>query len=241
MDRKRAVIIGATSGIGRALAIELHRRGYIVGLTGRRINRLDELKAQLGDRIHTCYMDVTKPKESIGQLQDLISEMDGMDIIVLNAGVSNFQGTVTWEKERQVIDVNVRGFAALTNFSFEYFKQQGHGHLIGISSIASLFGYGLAAAYNASKAFVNIYLQGYRQRARNSKTNISVTNVLPGFIKSEMTEGKKGMFWVAETDTAAYQLANAIQKKRNYVYLTKRWRLIAWLIKLLPNWFWDRL
>lgn len=238
---KKAVIIGATSGIGRALTVELHTRGYTVGLTGRRTERLEKIRQKLGDRTHTRYMDITNPEKSFDQLQSLIDQMGGMDIIVLNAGVSGFQKSVTWEKERQVIDVNVRGFAALTNKSFDFFERQGYGHIVGISSIASLFGYGLAPTYNASKAFINIYLQGYRQRANHSDADITITDVKPGFVESEMTKGKKGMFWVASVEKAARQLANAIDRKRSHIYITKRWRLVAWLVHLIPDRFWDRL
>lgn len=238
---KKAIIIGATSGIGRALAKELHKRGCSVGLTGRRMERLEELKNQLGNGSYIQFMDVTKPEKAIQNLEQLISKMNGMDIIVLNAGVSNFRGNMDWDTERTVIDVNIRGFAALANFSFDYFEQQGRGHITGISSIASLFGYGLSAAYNASKAFVSTYLQGYRQRANHSDANIFVTDIKPGFVESEMTEGKKGMFWVAGKEKAARQIANAIQNKRNHAYITKRWRLVAWILKLTPNWILDRM
>ncbi len=235
------MIIGATSGIGRALAKELYERGCTVGITGRRVERLEELKTQVGPRIHTHFMDVSKPEEAIAHLETLIAEMRGMDIIVLNAGVSNFHGETSWDTERTLIDVNIRGFAALANFSFSYFEKEGKGQIVGISSVASLFGYGRAAAYNASKSFVNTYLQGYRQRANHTDADITVTTILPGFVKSEMTEGGKGMFWVAETPVAARQIADAIQKKSNHAYITRRWRLVGWVIKLIPQWVWDRL
>ncbi|MDZ7716859.1 MAG: SDR family NAD(P)-dependent oxidoreductase [Balneolaceae bacterium] len=238
---KKAVIIGATSGIGKELAIEMHRRGYTVGLTGRRIERLEELRTQLNSRVHIQFMDVVETEKAQEQLEQLIDAMNGMDIIVINAGVSNFQGKITWEKEKQVIDVNIRGFSALANFSFDYFKDQGHGHIVGISSVASLFGYGLSSAYNASKAYVSTYMQGYRQLANHSDADITVTDIKPGFVESEMTEGKTGMFWVQPTDKSARQIADAIDSKKNHAYITKRWRLVGWLLKLIPNWVLDRL
>ena len=238
---KKAIIIGATSGIGKELAIEMHRRGYTVGLTGRRIERLEELKTQLGSRVFIEFMDVVEAEKAQQQLQMLIDKMGGMDIIVLNAGVSNFQGKISWEKERQVVDVNVRGFVALTNFSFDYFNRREHGHIVGVSSIASLFGYGLSATYNASKAFISTYMQGYRQLSSHSSADITITDIKPGFVESEMTEGKTGTFWMAPTDKAVRQMANAIESKKNHAYITKRWRLVAWLIKLIPNWVWDRI
>ncbi len=240
--KKRIVIVGATSGIGRALAIELHKRGYVVGATGRRVERLQELEHQLESRIHTQFMDVVELDDTINQLHQLKENMGGMDIIVLNAGVSNYQKeSVGREADLHVVDVNIRGFANLTSYSFNLFEEQGHGHIVGISSVAGLFGWGLNIPYNASKSFVNTYLQGYRQKANHSDADISVSTILPGFVESEMTENKKGMFWVQKTDKAATQIADAIEQTKNEAYITKRWRFVGWLAKLIPNWVWNRM
>lgn len=238
---QKVIIIGATSGIGRALAVELYNRNYIVGATGRRIQRLKALQTELGNRLFIQPMDVSNLENAIIELKCIIKAMDGVDIIVLNAAISNYQEASGREADLNVIDINVRGFANLMSFCFEKFEEQGQGHIVGVSSIASLFGWGLSASYNASKAFVNIYLQGYRQKANHSKANITVTNLIPGFVKSEMTEGKRGMFWVAPTAKAAFQMANAIEAKKNEAYITKRWRFIAWLAKLTPQWIWNRM
>lgn len=239
---KKVGIIGATSGIGRALAIEMHSRGYVVGATGRRLERLEELRNKLGNNIHIQYMDIAELDDAVKQLNKLKKEMDGLDIIVLNAGVSNYQKeSVSRRADLHVVDVNVRGFANLASYNFDLFEEQGHGQLVGISSVASLFGWGLNVPYNASKAFVNTYLQGYRQKANHSDADISVSTILPGFVESEMTEGKQGMFWVADTQKGAQQIADAIEQKKNVSYITKRWRLVAWLIKLIPDWVWNRM
>ena len=239
---KKAAIIGSTSGIGRALAIELHKRGYIVGATGRRTERLKKLKDDLQNRFHFQYMDVTELDDAVDQLTHLRKSMGGLDIIILNAGVARYKNRSTGRAtDLHVIDVNIRGFANLASASFAHFEEQGTGHIVGISSIAGLFGWGLNVPYNASKAFVNNYLQGYRQKANHSDADITVTTIIPGFVKSEMTENKKNMFWVAPQQKAARQIADAIEQKRNETYVTKRWRLIAWLVKMIPNWIWNRM
>lgn len=239
---KTAAIIGATSGIGRALAKEMHSLGYIVGATGRRIERLEELKNQLGDGIHIQYMDVTDIEGAAAQLDKLINKMGGLDIIVLNAGVSYYQDASVGRKtDLHVIDVNVRGFGNLASYCFEKFEEQGYGHIVGISSVAALFGWGLNIPYNASKAFVNVYLQGYRQKANHSEADIHVSTIMPGFVESEMTRGKKDLFWVASTEKAAGQIARAIRRKKDEAYITKRWRMVAWLVKMIPNWVWNRM
>lgn len=239
---EKVIIAGATSGIGRALAAEMHSRGYTVGITGRRVERLRELQDELEERVHISYMDVTRTSDTLIRLDTLIEEMGGMDILVLNAGVSNLQEKNSRRKELQVVDVNVRGFVNLAVYSFSLFERQGHGHLVGISSIASLFGWGQSAPYNASKAFVRNYLQGYRQKANHSDADITVTDLQPGFVESEMIKDrKKNIFWVTPAGKAARQMADAIVRKSDHAYITRRWRLIGWLLKFIPDGIWNRM
>lgn len=239
---KKVAIIGATSGIGRALAEEMHRRGHIVGSTGRRTERLQELQRLLGTNLHIQYMDVTRLDDSIERLDKLIHKMGGLDIVVLNAGVSNYQeSSEIRTSDLHVVNVNIRGFTNLASYCYSKFENQGYGQLVGISSVASFFGWGLSASYNASKAFVNIYLQGYRQKANHSDADITVTTILPGFVESEITQGKKGLFWVATAPKAAAQITDAIERQKSEAYITRRWRLVGWLVKLIPAWVWNRM
>ena len=238
---KSILITGATSGIGEALARHSVRMGHTVMLTGRRTDRLEALKAELGDRAHIGALDVTRPEEAWAVMEDLIARAGGMDVLVLNAGVSNFQGSTSPDTEQHVIDVNVSGFVQLCNRGFDYFEAQGHGRLVGISSVAGMFGYGLSAAYCASKAFVSIYMQGYRQRARRSSADIKVIDVRPGYVESEMTDGKKGMFWLVPAETAAVQLLKTIERAPARAYIPRRWALIGALLGITPARLLDRL
>lgn len=235
------IIIGATSGIGEGLARLAHQKGYTVGGTGRRVERLQQIQDELGDRFHYRQMDVVQKEDASDQLHSLIEEMGGMDIIVLNAGISNYPASSIISMEQEIIDVNVSGFVQLFGEAFQYMRRQGHGSIAGISSIASLFGSARAAPYAASKAFISTYMQGYRNRCNASNFNISITDVKAGFIESEMTEGKKGIFWVASTEKAVKQILGDIEKRKPISYVTRRWRLIAWLIKLTPNWVIERI
>lgn len=238
---KRVIIIGATSGIGRQLAVEMHQRGYTIGITGRRIKRLQALAKDLKKRVHIQRMDVSEVETAQHQLQSLTDAMGGCDILVLNAAVGNSDYELNWPDEKTVIDINVSGFVGLAVAGYNYFEQQGHGHLVGISSIAALFGYGKSAAYTASKAFISNYMQGLRQRASRSFADITISDIKPGFVESEMIKNPESTFWLEKTDVACRQIADAIEKRRNRAYITRRWRLIAWLIKLLPDFVLDRL
>jgi short-subunit dehydrogenase len=114
-----------------------------------------------------------------------------------------------------------------------YFKEQGYGHLVNISSVAGIRGNGIAPSYNATKAYQINYLEGLRLNAYKSKKNIYVTDVRPGFVDTAMAKGD-GLFWVALVEKAAQQILDAIKRKKNIVYITKRWRLIGYILKLLP-------
>lgn len=236
--QQKVIIIGATSGIGEALARRYARQGYRVGITGRRTQLLEKLAAELPVAVSLRTMDVTKA-EAAQQLSQLIDEMGGADIIVINAGIGFLDSSIPWDKELATIDTNVTGFARMANVAFNYFTSQGHGHLVGISSIAALRG-GPSPAYNASKAFVSSYLQGLRCLVARKKLPIKVTDVQPGFVDTPMAQGA-GLFWVASAGKAAAQIVAAQQSGKKQVYVSRRWRLIAWAMKLMPDAIYHRL
>jgi len=157
---KKAVIIGATSGIGRELAKNLSADGYIIGITGRRLHLLEQLKDELSNQTFVKVMDISN-ENAISTLQNLINEMQGVDLVIISAGTGFIDPKLPWEKEKETIETNVLGFTAMANVTYHHFQKKGTGHLVGISSIAAIRG-GDAPAYNASKAFVSNYLQGLR-------------------------------------------------------------------------------
>jgi short-subunit dehydrogenase len=144
-----------------------------------------------------------------------------------------------WLKEQHTLDVNVYGFCALAGLAYNYFAEQGHGHLVGISSIGALRGNPVAPAYNASKAFMSNYLEGLRKKAFKDKIQITITDIKPGFVDTDMAKGE-GKFWVASPRSAAEQIFAAIRNKKAHAYITRRWCLIGWLLKLMPNWLYQK-
>lgn len=238
---KRAIIIGASSGIGRALAVELARQGYTLGLTGRRLPLLHELQRSLPTPSIPCEMDISQPDEAMARLRTLIDDLGGMDLLVISAGRGSHNPDLTWPPERDTIAVNVTGSVALANVGFHYFLAQGGGHLVGISSIAGLRGSRWAPAYSASKAFVSNYLEGLRARAHHLGVPIAVTDIRPGFVATEMTAGQQGMFWVATAERAAVQIYAAIRRRRRHAYITRRWALLAAVLRVLPEWLLERI
>jgi short-subunit dehydrogenase len=239
MNRK-AIIIGASSGIGEALAEELSARGYEVGLTARRLDKLKLIAQRLPTRSYVKQMDIAMHEPARAVFKELLSEMGDVDVVVINAGIS-LSSHAEWELEKQVIDVNVSGFVAIFKAAWEYYLPKGKGHIVGISSITALKGFHRNSVYCASKAFISSYMQGYRQKSHRKKANIVVTDIKPGFVETPLTAHNKNMFWVATPQKAARQIADVIEKKKPNAYITRRWRLFAWVLKLMPDWLFVRL
>ena len=230
---KKAIVIGATSGIGRELARVLAEEGYQVGITGRRRRLLEELEGEFPGRMYGRPFDVSAG-DAGEEMQALINRMQGVDLVTVNAGTGKIDLEIPWENEEATIRTNVLGFARMANVAFQHFRLRGSGHLVGVSSIAGIRGGGGAPAYSASKAFVSNYLQGLRYIADRQGHDITVTDIQPGFVDTAMARGDH-VFWSAPPREAALQIFRAIRRKRNHAYITRRWRLIAWALKALPE------
>lgn len=230
---KRAIVIGASEGIGRALARELSREGYALGLAARGVERLEELRRELPGESRAARIDVTRPREARAALDGLIRELGGADLIVIGAGVI-FRDPAP-EREAETIAVNVEGFTALFRHAFDYFSARGAGHIVGISSVAAVRGGNGSPVYNASKAFVSSLMDGYRVRAMKAGTPILITDIRPGHVSTRILEGQRGVFWPIPVEAAARGIAAAIRRGKKRAYITPRWRLVAWAMRLLPD------
>jgi short-subunit dehydrogenase len=236
---RKAIIVGASSGIGKELAIELSKRGFELGLTARRTNLLEELSELCVTNTYIEYMDAQNHDEAREILAKLIERMGGVDVVIYNAGIGESSGK--WEKENAMHQVNAVGFAAIANYVFNYFRKSGlPGQIVGISSIAGTRGVRHAIGYAATKAFMWNYMEGQRHKAAFEKLPIHVTDIRPGFIETDMTKGQKGMFWVQSAEKAAKQIADAIESKRKVAYITGRWLIMGVLFKIIPDFIWHK-
>ena len=228
----KAIIIGATSGIGRELAKQMSAQGYTVGITGRRTQLLDSLEHELSTPCFKAEMDLIDIDGSVTALEALLCQMGDVDIVVINSGTGSMNPEFPLADELETVAVNVTGFTAMANIAYRYFVGQKGGQLVGISSISALRG-GPAATYNGSKAYVSNYLEGLACRKLTAENNIIITDVRPGFVDTDMAKGDR-LFWKAPVEKAVTQIVNAIKQQRKVVYITKRWRLIAMLLSILP-------
>lgn len=227
----KIIIIGATSGIGKELALLYAQKKYSVGITGRREVFLNELK-ELHPAIVTACFDVCGI-ENIVQLQKLISALGGLDLLIYNAGFGDATRELIPKTEMSITKTNVNGFVEIVGYAFNHFVAKGSGQIACTSSIAALRGNSWSPAYSASKAFMSNYAEGLNMKASRLKKDIVVTDIKPGFIKTKLAKGH-GLFWVASPQKAAKQIVNAIKKKKRIAYITKRWWLVAQLLKILP-------
>ena len=235
---KKVIIIGATSGLGKEMALQYLQKGCTVGITGRREILLHEIKQKFPSQIFTESFDV-RSENNIEYLNSLITKMGGVDIFIYNAGYGEPSKTLNPQIEKNTYEINVKGFVDLTVFMFNYFITQGHGQIAATSSIAANKGLSLAPAYSASKAFMSTYMEALHIKARNLKAKIYVTDLQPGFIKTKQSKGNK-QFWVSSPEKAARQIIRAIEAKKWRAYITKRWWLIAKLMKYAPSWLYHR-
>ncbi len=231
---KKAIVIGATSGIGKELAKLLADNQYNVGITGRRTELLLALKQQRPDNFITKTFDIQETNTIPKHLEELVNELGGLDLLILSSGTGDLNDTLDFKIEKRTIDTNVSGFTCIVDWTFNYFEKQQAGHLVAISSIAGLRGSRMAPAYNATKAFQINYLEGLRQKASKLKMPITVTDIRPGFVNTNMAKGE-GQFWVAPVGKAANQTFDAIKRKKKVAYISRRWRLVAILLKLIPG------
>lgn len=232
MTQKKIIIVGSSSGIGKEMAIIYARQNHLVAVTGRRSELLEELKNQYPANIITGCFDVTDAGNQ-KQIASLIQQLGGLDLFIYNTGFGDPSLNLDGNTENLTTRTNVNGFVETVSYVFNYFVEQGNGQIALTSSIAALRGNGWAPAYSASKAFMSIYAEGLAIKALRLHKNISVTDIRPGFIDTKMAKGNR-RFWVASPEKAARQIIAAIEKKKRVAYITKRWWLIAQVLKILP-------
>lgn len=230
-----AVIFGASSGIGRELAIKLVSNGYRVVVSGRRTEMLQQL-CQEYSKMSFLSFDV----QDLGQVEHhfntVIAELKTIDLIIHCAGIGYENPELEWQLEFDTLTTNVISAAKIYGLSFRHFKRQGFGHLVGISSIASLRGNRHAPAYFASKAFQVNYLESLYFKTKEVKSGrVFVTDIRPGYIDTRMALGDD-IFWMASLRKASTQIYSAIKRRKRKVYISKRWLLIACVLKFVPSW-----
>lgn len=244
--RRRALVIGASSGVGAALARHLAREGYTLALLARRADLLSALcttvNAESGERRAMYFThDVTDWASVPGLLEQVTSAMGGLDLVVYCAGITLHQGIDGWdfEKSSKMLEVNAIGAMAWLDPIGEMFQQLKHGHIVGISSVAGERGRVRSPAYNASKAALTTYLEGLRNRL--TRDGVTVLTVKPGFVDTQMVQHLEQTPFLITPEQAAADISKAIRRHKQDIYVPGRWRLIMLIIRNIPSFIFRRM
>lgn len=240
LNMKQAIIVGATSGIGREVAKLLLADGWRIGAAGRRVAELESLKAVAPDKVEIQSLDVIS-EDAPKQLQQLIDKVGGMDLYFHSSGIGFQNPTLDVEVEMRTMQTNGDGFVRMITAAFHYFKQTGReGHIAAISSIAGTRGLGIASAYSATKAFQNTYLQCLTQLARMQHLPICFTDIRPGFVRTALL--KAGNYPMQLTpEYTAKKIVKALKRKKRIAIIDWKYRIIVGFWRLIPRWIWERL
>ena len=227
------LIIGATSGIGKALFKLYIKDNHRIGIVGRRTHLLDELSREHPSNTFAATADITKQDEIEQAIRLLYKELRNIDLAIICSGTGDLNPSLDYTIERLTTETNVMGWTFVIDTLYNLFEQQNHGHLVAITSAGGLRGEPMAPAYSATKAYQINYMEALRKKAFKAGNKIVVTDVRPGLVDTAMAKGDN-LFWVMPVDKVARQIRNAIRRKKSKVYVTKRWHVLAVINKFLP-------
>ena len=238
---KKILITGASSGIGKALAFEMAKRGYDLGLAARRTDELEKIKDDITDEnpetvVAVRKLDVTNYDDIPVVVNDVAGELDGLDIAFVNAGIGLGEevGKGQFGKSLRTIETNLTGAMATIDASANYFFERGRGHIVGVASVAAFRGMPRSASYSASKAGLAVYLEALRAETYRKKIHITV--LYPGYIDTPLNNMLKNRPFLITVEKGAVIIANLIEKKaKSSTVPVFPWNIIGRLLKILPT------
>lgn len=250
--KKRAIVMGATSGIGQEVARLLAANGYEVGIAGRREERLVQMAQTTPGIVAHRQIDVTK-EDAPTELHKLIEELGGMDLYFHSSGIGWENVALDADKELKTVETNGVGFVRMVSAAYNWFaeqraeeaEQRASGKerkacIACITSIARTRGLGAAPAYSATKRMQAHYLECLSQQARMRHLNIGITDIRPGFVATDLIAGSHFPLQLKAEDVAR-TIVSAIERGSEVVTIDWRYRLLVAAWQLIPRWLWVRL
>ena len=237
----KAIVVGASSGIGAAIARQLATEGAQVAVLGRRMTSLEEVAATNPARIRPYPHDVAELDSVAPLFERIVADLGGLDVVVYAAGVmpAVVEGEYSIEKDREMVTVNLLGAMAWLNPTAARFEAARAGTIVGISSIAGERGRRANPGYCTSKAALSTYLESLRNRC--SRYGVNVVTIKPGFVDTAMTRGTKGLFWLISAEKAAQQILRLARKGSGASgFVPRRWAVVAFVVRNLPSWIFRR-
>lgn len=238
----KAVIVGATSGIGHEVALLLIKKGWKIGVCGRRTDKLNELKQLSPGQVITRTLDVTSD-DAIDSFMSLANEMNGIDLYLHISGIGFQNKELDIEKELSTVETNTKGFTRMIDAAFHYFSKhpERRGHIACVSSIAGTKGLGAAPSYSATKAYCNTYMEALEQLANIKGLSIDFTDIRPGFVDTELLKGDYKYPMLMKPENVAKTIVSGIEKKKRVVTIDWRYRIMVFFWRLVPKRIWVKL
>ena len=232
---KRAIVIGASSGIGREVAKLLMQEGWMVGVAARRVDMLNELGAAAMEQIDVTNEDATQ------RLQTLINQLGGMDLFFYASGIGKQNRELKEDIELATVQTNGMGFTRMIGEAYRYFAAQGTGHIAAITSIAGTKGLGPAPSYSATKAMQNVYLHALEQQAKSRGLNIRFTDIRPGFVDTALLSGDFHYPMMLKPEKVAKEIISSINHHRHIRVIDWKYRLLTAFWRRIPRCLWRRI
>ena len=226
----KAIVIGASSGIGREVAILLQQRGWTVGVAARRLDRLTDFDV-------AAQIDVTA-NDAPERLSALIERLGGMDLYFHASGVGRQNRDLHEDIELNTVNTNGMGFVRMVGAAWRYMADHGGGHIAVISSIAGTKGLGPAPSYSATKALQNTYIQALEQLSNSKKLGIRFTDLRPGFVDTDLLSGTHRYPLLMDKQVVARDIVKALDRHDHVRVIDFKWRLITVLWRRIPRWLW---
>jgi len=232
---QKAIVIGASSGIGQAVARQLISAGWQVGVAARRVELLQDLGAVAVEQIDVTSDDASE------NLQRLITKTGGMDLFFYASGIGRQNRELQEAIELSTLQTNGVGFTRMIGVAYRYFARQGRGHIAAITSIAGTKGLGPAPAYSATKALQNVYLQALEQQAHARGLDIRFTDIRPGFVDTALLSGDFHYPMMLKPDQVASEILCALRRRQHIRVIDWRYRLLTALWRRIPRFLWRRI
>ena len=239
-NTKRAVIMGATSGLGYEVARLLLTDGWKLGVAGRREENLRKLQSEFPGQVCIKAIDV-KDEDAGNALFSLIDELGGMDMYFHSSGIGYQNANLDADIELNTLETNGTGFTRMVGAAFRYFRDKGKGHIAVISSIAGTKGLGIAPAYSATKRFQNTYIDALEQLASMKKLDIRFTDIRPGFVATNLLNDGKKYPMLMKTDYTARLIVKALNRKKRIAVIDWKYRILVFFWRLIPRCVWKRM
>lgn len=232
---KRAIVIGASSGIGREVAKLLIQEGWTLGVAARRIELLQDI-----GNVEVEQIDVTT-EDAPARLRSLIEKLGGMDLFFYASGIGKQNRELQQDIEIATMQTNALGFTRMIGEAYRYFAEKGEGHIAAITSIAGTKGLGPAPAYSATKAMQNVYLQALEQQAHARGLRIRFTDIRPGFVDTALLSGDFHYPMMLKPQKVACEIIRAINAHEHVRVIDWKYRLLTAVWRTIPIFLWRRI